>query len=495
MSATRYRLLVSALLISGRTRASFLPWTNVDVRRSIFTWSSTRTRRLVRSNQNLHQLFYGASELDALPPISITDNFDGGNIEFLQATSNEGGNLLQVTLRIKPDMFTELEQKAHFQYFAFRSTVNDLTASDGTLVKYVIENAGEASYSVAWKGTTIFFSNNMSDTNSWRRKLDTQYEGETGKLTWTHKHTKTGPVYFCYFPPFSYNQHLDLVSKSAEYGKVFSLGKTLEGREIDCISVGKGERVCWIVHRQHPGEPMAEYFAEGLLTRLLGLDSNGEVDGLVCDVLKKYSFYIVPCMCPDGAVRGALRTNAAGANLNREWANSGDYKAPSLERSPEVYAVLSKMEETGVDVFVDVHGDEELPYNFLSGAEETKNWGPRLKSLHGTFVASYIRANSDMQAKFGYSPPAPGEAMENIGTNAIADRFDCLSVTLEMPFKDCQSNPDPERGWSPNRAKKLGASILDPLSYIHPYIRGELWKGIPKKDAYVTPTDRYQEIR
>lgn len=61
-------------------------------------------------------------------------------------------------------------------------------------------------------------------------------------------------------------------------------------------------------------------------------------------------------MCPDGSVRGHLRTNACGANLNREWATvKPEYKAPSLERSPEVYYVLKKMDETGVDVCLDIH--------------------------------------------------------------------------------------------------------------------------------------------
>ncbi len=40
----------------------------------------------------------------------------------------------------------------------------------------------------------------------------------------------------------------------------------------------------------------------------------------------------VPNMNPDGSYRGHLRTNASGANLNREWKN------PTLERSPEVMA-------------------------------------------------------------------------------------------------------------------------------------------------------------
>ena len=46
------------------------------------------------------------------------------------------------------------------------------------------------------------------------------------------------------------------------------------------------------------------------------------VDGKVKDVLKDYTFYIVPSMCPDGAFRGHLRTNADGQNLNREWCST-----------------------------------------------------------------------------------------------------------------------------------------------------------------------------
>ncbi len=234
------------------------------------------------------------------------------------------------------------------------------------------------------------------------------------------------------------------------------------------------------------------------MTRLLGLDSNGIVDDDVRKLTEMYTFYIVPLMCPDGAVRGHLRTNACGANLNREWATKRFYEAPSLERSPEVYAVLKKMDQTGVDIFLDIHGDEELPFNFISGAEKTPKWGKRMESLHGAFVAAYQRANSDMQQKIGYpAPESEEDALQymNVATNQIATRFDCLSMTLEMPFKDCLSNSDPERGWSPARSRKLGASVLAPLEYIHPYLRaeGEFWTSLPAEDAYVPTTDDYEE--
>ena len=216
------------------------------------------------------------------------------------------------------------------------------------------------------------------------------------------------------------------------------------------------------------------------------------VDGLVRKLLCMYTFYIVPNMCPDGAVRGHLRTNRIGANLNREWASKGSYEAPTLQRSPEVYFVLGKMKQTGCDVFLDVHGDEGLPYNFLA-QPGVDNWGPRLESLHGAFLAAYVRSNPDMQQKFAYEPKKPSDVL-NIASDQIASRFDCLSLTLEMPFKDCWTNPNPEKGWSPARARNLGASVLDPLYYIHPYLRaeGEFWTSLPSQDAYVVPTSKYQ---
>jgi murein tripeptide amidase MpaA len=275
----------------------------------------------------------------------------------------------------------------------------------------------------------------------------------------------------------------------------------VEGRELDCIQVGTGSLTCWIIHRQHPGESMAEHYAEGLLTRLLGLDGAAESDDdteATSRALSLYTFYIVPCMCPDGAVRGHLRTNAVGANLNREWTTKGDYIAPTLERSPEVYWTLKELDKTGVDCFVDVHGDEELPYNFLSGSNCIPKWSSRLEALHGAFCAAYSRTNSDMQQQYGY-PPSESTAdvlpYMNVATNQVSNRFECLAVTLEMPFKDCQSNPDPDLGWNPKRSRQLGASVVDALLYVQPYLRvdSDFWMAtLTADDAYVVTTNDYQ---
>lgn len=222
------------------------------------------------------------------------------------------------------------------------------------------------------------------------------------------------------------------------------------------ITIGTGKLKIWAIARQHPGESMAEWWMEGYLYRLL--DQN---DAVVRQLLEHATFYVVPNMNPDGAVRGHLRTNACGANLNREWASKGDYIAPTLERSPEVYHVLRELDTIGCDMFMDVHGDEGLPYNFISGSHGIPKWGERLQKLEDDFVDALISINPDMQKEYGYG--IDEVANLSMCSNQIGERFDCLSFTFEMPFKDNCNIPEPVSEWSPERAIRMGKSFLDAI--------------------------------
>jgi murein tripeptide amidase MpaA len=50
-----------------------------------------------------------------------------------------------------------------------------------------------------------------------------------------------------------------------------------------------------------------------------------------------------------------------------------------------------------------------------------------------------------------------------LATNWIGQQFDCLAFTIEMPFKDNADLPDAQVGWSGERSKRLGASVLQPV--------------------------------
>lgn len=225
----------------------------------------------------------------------------------------------------------------------------------------------------------------------------------------------------------------------------------------------------------------------GFLARLLDLD-----DALAEHLRKLCTFHIVPNMNPDGSVRGHLRTNATGANLNREWADSelpsGIYRAPTLKRSPEVFHVLREMDATGVDFFIDVHGDEELPHTFLAGSQGVSKWSSRHAFLLATFATEYNAANPDFgDLQYGYGNDKAGTAKMCIASNQIGERFDCLSATLEMPYKDCYARPNAGTGMSPRRCEKLGASVLDAMAAVAESLRSKLEVDASTLPAWVMP--------
>lgn len=268
-------------------------------------------------------------------------------------------------------------------------------------------------------------------------------------------------IQIAYFAPYSYERHLDLLAAVQMHPLVDleHLGLTLDGRDMTLVKIGDGDeskKNIWITARQHPGETMAEWLVEGLLNRLLDRE-NATAKAL----LDKANFYIVPNMNPDGSVRGHLRTNAKGVNLNREW------QTPSMEKSPEVFYVVNRMKETGVDLFYDVHGDEGLPYVFLAGCEGVPSWDARLANLQAEFSAALQLASADFQTEFGYDKDEPGKANLTVASNWVAETFGCLSNTLEMPFKDNANLQDPFVGWSPERSQQLGeASLIAMLAVV-----------------------------
>jgi murein tripeptide amidase MpaA len=362
----------------------------------------------------------------------ITANFDAGNIEVISLDNKK-----DIQLAIRPDFGGKF-----LQWFNFR-----IDGEVGEQYILNIINAGESSYIEGWENYQAVAS---YDRQHWFR-LPTFYKA--GKLTIVAE-MECETIQIAYFAPYSYERHQDLLAAVQMHPLVSleHLGETIDKRDLTLVKIGNGDtnkRNIWITARQHPGETMAEWLVDGLIHSLL--DSDNATGKLLLD---KANFYIVPNMNPDGSVRGHLRTNALGINLNREWLS------PSLAKSPEVFHVINKMEETGVDLFYDVHGDEALPFVFLAGSQGTPSYNNRLARLRDRFSDVFKLASADFQTELGYDIDAPGEANMTVATNWVAERFDCLANTLEMPFKDNNNVPDSIMGWSPERSVKLGEASL-----------------------------------
>lgn len=367
--------------------------------------------------------------------VHISAAFDSGNIEVENASDPS-----DIRLSIRKDGLADF-----FQWFHFR-----VVGAKGVPLTMRIANAGAASYPKGWEGYRAVVS---EDRQRWFR-VDTEYDGKG--LTIRHTPT-TDSLHVAYFTPYSMERHKDLVER-AQTSPLVRLevpGTSVEGQDIDLLHVGEagpGKPNFWLIARQHPGESMAEWFVEGFLDRVLD-----PADGAARALLGKAALHVVPNMNPDGTALGNLRVNAAGANLNREWAE------PSEAKSPEVFHVRRRMREIGVDLCLDAHGDEGLPYNFIAGFDGVPDVSRARLAVMERFKDSLAAINPDFQTAHGYPKAPPGKGNLTTSTGHLAHALGAVSMTLEMPFKDAANAPDPVVGWSAERSIALGRSALDAM--------------------------------
>jgi len=372
--------------------------------------------------------------------ISISSDFDSGNIESIDASDPAN-----IQLEIKPDGKADF-----FQWFFFK-----VEGANGSALTMRILNVAKASYLGGWKDYRAVAS---YDLDEWVR-VDTAFDGK--ELTIGHKPEKD-TVYYAYFAPYPtsrYRTYIDAMIDAPGLAHA-PLGETLDGQQMDYFRAGTGPLNFWVIARQHPGETMGSWWMEGFLERI-----TDEKDKIAQKLLEAVTLHIVPCMNLDGAKRGHLRTNAAGKDLNRAWRNA------SMEESPEVYLTREKMRETGVDFFLDVHGDEAIANNFLNSAEGIPAWNERHAKMFNAFSSRMLEVSKDFQDKEGYPTPPPGKANLDIANCYVAETWDCLSMTLEMPFKDANVNPDPVHGWSPARCRTFAREHVTVMAEIAGMVR------------------------
>lgn len=367
--------------------------------------------------------------------ITIDCNFDSGNIEVLSIDGTKA------RLGIRKDHQSDFRQWFHFR----------VSGAAGRELELTITGLNASAYPMGWPG----YNCRVSEDRQYWAAAPTSCDMNAQDGSITVRYVPTGDLAcFAYFAPYSMERHHDLVAECAASEGVAHrrLGTSLDGQPIDCLVMGEGTTQVWLYGRQHPGESMAEWWMEGALELLTDPSSS-----LARELRRHCTFHVVPNCNPDGSRRGHLRTNAAGINLNREW------DAPSAEKSPEVLAIRTAMDASGVDFAMDVHGDEAIPAVFFAGYEGI----PGLTDEHiGQFVRYreiLARRTPDFQLEKGYPVSKPGEANLSMSTTQVAHRFGACAMTLEMPFKDHDPAADPAQNWSPERCKQLGADCMGAL--------------------------------
>ncbi len=114
------------------------------------------------------------------------------------------------------------------------------------------------------------------------------------------------------------------------------IGKSLEGRNMNVLTIGKAKRknMIMVISRQHPPE------VTGYLAMKAFIETIASNSKLAKKFRKKYTVYVVPLMNPDGVDNGHWRHNLGGIDLNRDWSNFNQ---------PETKAIKAFMEKRTTD--------------------------------------------------------------------------------------------------------------------------------------------------
>src|SRR5436309_3094703 len=171
--------------------------------------------------------------------IKISSAFDGGAIEIVAAERCD-----DVRLNIRADSHAEFRQ-----WFYFR-----LQGASHSPCHIRFLNAGQCTYVDGWHDYRAVAS---YDRRHWFR-VPTSFD--RGEMTIRHT-PEHDSIYYAYFEPYSWERHLALVglAENAAYGKVRDLGSTVDGRDLNLITLGEngsGKRVIWVIARKPRVETM-----------------------------------------------------------------------------------------------------------------------------------------------------------------------------------------------------------------------------------------------
>jgi murein tripeptide amidase MpaA len=371
--------------------------------------------------------------------MKISHNFDSGSIAVIDTK-----DINNIQLELTTD-----NNDNTMQWFHFRCHTNA-----GLNHTIRILNAGDSSFSRAWNNYQALAS---YDKINWFR-VPTQFINNQLVINYTPTKDE---ISYAYFTPYDYARQQTFIKQVQQFEQCqhTQLANTIDNNSIDLLTIGKPDidkKAIWIIARQHPGETMAQWFTEGLVNHLLSQDNSSR------QLLEKAVFYIVPNMNPDGSIKGNHRTNSHGLNLNRQWQN------PSKTLCPEVYYVQEKMAQTGVDLLLDIHGDEEIPYNFIMPAKNSCQIAAQGKQ----FKSNFMTATKEFQIEIDYDTFQNKQSRccgttcggkPDTASKYVTNTFGCLALVLEMPFIDHNNQPNSITGWSAPRSIKLGVDILKPI--------------------------------
>lgn len=289
-------------------------------------------------------------------PVTIRTDFEGGGLGTVE-------RLGETVFRCRvPGQADRDGRNRQVSWYFFR--VDGARGREVTITLHDL--VGEYNYrpgAVAIVPETLPFRSD--DGESWAPMEGISYDRQRHELTMRFV-PRGDAIWIAHVEPYPASRLLRLVGELGRRPsvRVESIGKSVRGRDLHLLTItdpalpDSSKKVLWFMFRQHAWESGTSFVAEGLLR--FAVSDAPEARRLRERILLK----VFPMLDPDGCASGAVRFNANGFDLNRNWDSCDLSRDEHRLLMPEIWhakKVLVEWIASGhpIHFFLALHNEEK----------------------------------------------------------------------------------------------------------------------------------------
>ncbi|MCX8038006.1 MAG: M14-type cytosolic carboxypeptidase [Candidatus Sumerlaeia bacterium] len=296
-----------------------------------------------------------AGEQPTTSPITFNTNFESGSLGKIEVL---GETHFRCAVRGECN-FMGRNRQASWYYFRMDNVRDrEITLE---LTDLVGEYNNKPGAIAVREGTLPVFS---YDNQTWQHFESSGWDKENSRLILRFRPARD-TIWIAHIQPYT-TRDLDRLLDSlrgSPYLRTEVIGKSAGGRDLLLLTVtdfaqpDAAKKSVWLMARQHSWETGGSFACEGALRFILSDAPEAR------QLRERVVFKFLPMADPDGVVRGGVRFNANGYDVNRHW-DEVDLRDPKmLERMPEIWYLKKAIvhyarAEKPIDLLVYLHNEE-----------------------------------------------------------------------------------------------------------------------------------------
>lgn len=183
--------------------------------------------------------------------------------------------------------------------------------------------------------------------------------------------------YIARVEPFRLSDLANLLDRvrRVPHAEVFSIGKTVDQREIPMVRIGNpnAPKHVFVRARAHPWEAGGNWVVTGLLERLMQDDETSQ------RYRETYCCWILPMGNLDGVARGRTRFNMFGKDLNRNWDQPADPQYSPENAALERWLEARIQNGKRIDFALEVHNDGNGKLHHNAPVDQPDRYARRIR--------------------------------------------------------------------------------------------------------------------